>query len=124
MLMTKSPHTKLRQPRLMPWRLSLLPQSRPPNRLRLLPLPLATSTRNIRRNFRFTIRHADRWIDDLPAASSVKKRGTSSQTVRPVQSSSAYSASKRLLALAARLEDKSWSYLSLRTTPKLTPTYS
>ena len=89
-----------------------------------VPLPLATSTRNIRRNLRFTVRHADRWIDDLSAASSVEKRGTSSPTVRPAQSSSASSANKRALALAARLEDKSWSYLSPRMTPKLTPTYS
>ena len=124
MLMTKSLYTKLRQPWLTSWWLSLLPLSRPPNCLRLSPIPLATSTRNIQRNLCSTVHHADRWTDDLPAASSVEKRGTSSPTVRPAQSSSAYSASKRALAIASRLEDKSWSYLSPRMTPTLTPTYS
>ena len=124
MLMTKSLHAKLRQPRLTPWRLSLLPISRLPNRLRLSLLLLTTSTRNIQRNLLSIIRHTDRWTDDLPDASSVEKRGTSSPTVRPAQSSSIYSTSKSALALAAHLEDKSWSYLSPKTTPRLTPTYS
>ena len=123
-LRSRLPHTKLRQPRLTPWWLFLLPQSQPLNRLRLSPLPLATSTRNILRNLPFTVRHADRWIDDLPAASSAERKDISSPTVRPVQSSSASFASRRAPELAACFEDKSWSYFSLRMTPKLTPTYS
>ena len=110
--------------RLTLWRLSLLPQLQPLNRLRLSPLPLATSTRNILRNPHFTVRYADRWIDDPPAASSAERKDISSPTVRLVQSSSASSTNKCVPALAARLEDKSWSYLSPRTTPRLTPTYS
>ena len=66
-----------------------------------------------------------RQMDRRPhAASSVERKDISSPTVRPVQSSSASSASKSTPALASCLEDKYWSYLSPRTTPKLTQTYS
>ena len=54
-----------------------------------------------------------------PSASSVEKRGTSCPAVRPAQSSNACCASKRLLAPAARLEDKYWSCLLWKMTPKI-----
>ena len=120
----KSLPTKPRPPQLPLWRLSQLPPSRPLNRLHLLPLPLATSIRNILRNLPTITHHANSRTDDLPAASSVEKRGTSSPTVRLAQSSSASCASKRVLALTARLADKSWSYLQPKMTPKTPLTYS
>ena len=72
----------------------------------------------------FTTLPADRWIDNLPAASSAERKDISSPTARPVQLSSAFFVSKRAPALADRLEDKYWSCHNLRTTTKLTPTYS
>ena len=119
--MIKLRPTKPRPPQLPIWRPSQLPPSRPLNRLHSLPLPLATSNKNILRNLPTITHHADSRRDDLPAASSVEKRGTSSPTVRPAQSSSASCASKRALALVARLEDKACSHLQQRTTPKTPP---
>ena len=85
---------------------------------------LATSTRNTMRILLFTALPANRWIDDLPAASSAERKDILSPTAHPVQSSSVSFVSKSTPALADRLEDKSWSNLCLRTTPKLTVPYS
>ena len=108
----------------MPWPLSslLLPQLL--NRLLPLPLSLATSTRSTVKILRSTALPADRWINDHHAASSAERKDTSSPTARPVQFSSAFSASRRVPAPADRLEDKYWSCRNPRTTPKLTPMYS
>ena len=105
-----------------PWPLS------PPQPLQplncLLPLPLATSTRNTVKILRSTPLPADRWIDDHHAASSAERKATLYPTARPAQFSSAFFASKHAPAPADCLEDKYWSCRTQRTTPKLTPTYS
>ena len=67
------------------------------------PTPPATSTRDVLKKLPNISRRADSRTDDLPAASSVGKRGTSSPTVRPAQSSNASCSSKCELAPATCL---------------------
>ena len=82
------------------------------------PAPLAISTRDTLRRTPIFNCHADSRTDDLLAASSVGKRDTSCPTVRPAPSSNACCANKRALMLAAHLEDRYWSFLLWKTTPK------
>ena len=91
---------------------------------RLLPPPLATSTRITARNLHSIALPADRWIIDPRVASSAEKKATLCLTALPDRSSNAFSESKHSPVPAARHEDKSWSCRLKRTTPTQTPTYS
>ena len=85
---------------------------------RLLPLPLATSTRTTKRNVHTFDHLACSKTGDLLAAFYAEKKGTLCPNTRLVQSYSAYCASKLAIPLAALQEDKSWSCLQQRMATK------
>ena len=108
-----------------PWLLFPLQPQQPLRPLnRLLPSPLATSTRITASSPHSIALPAVRWIVDPRAASSAGKKATSCLTVLPDRSSNAFFASRHEPVPAARHEDKSWSCRLKKTTPTQTPTYS